>query len=387
MNKIVRSAYGSQVEYREMTFEAIDGWKAWNDELASGIDLPPGMTKHDKVFHTCGSLSMTDGDTIPPIELATIKSMEECGHKDTQLITTDRKHNQIAESIGLGFAMDPFQRKRRGKHNVGVLDYTGGMAVADKACRFALHKARKAGAYFVLEPSAGAFASFITSPDGRIAGIVTKDGKQHQADLTIMACGGWTPALLPQLDGLCGLYGFPRDEDGYMKLGYRGTKYTNPQKQEDGKERSVPVTRWTEQEQLKQIPSQAMKVLKCFTDEYLPELGEESIDIALTRVCWYTDTFDNHFIIDHVPGREGSFVATGGSGHAFKYLPNIGNWVVDVLEDFGMERPAIKAWKWRVVGDEMPANVLLEGAKRSRALPNVRLRTDDDMKTRVVAKL
>jgi len=82
----------------------------------------------------------------------------------------------------------------------------------------------------------------------------------------IMACGGWTPSLIPELDGLCettagsvafyeiprddlelwerfgpekfpsfavgirdgekgGIYGFPRDEQGFLKIGYRGTKY------------------------------------------------------------------------------------------------------------------------------------------------------------------
>ena len=427
INKIVRSAYGTQVEYQELTFEAIDEWKAWNAELARGSNLPPGMTKDDKVFHGCGNLSMTDGPVLPAFELATIKSMEDCGHKDTQLITTDRKHIQMAEQKGLGFAIDPFQRKRRGKHNVGVLDSTGGMAVADKACRFALHKARMNGAKFVLDTSAGAFASFVVSSSGSIIGIVTNDGARHLAHLNIMACGGWTPSLLPELDGLCeatggsviiykiprssplwdrtspenfptwlwkvrdgaegGLYGFSRDENGYLKIGYRGTKYTNPQKQEDGQERSVPVTRWTEGSQLNQIPTQAMKVLKRFTKEYLPELDQEGIDIAITRVCWYTDTFDNHFVIDHVPEKEGLFVATGGSGHAFKYLPNIGNWVVDVLEGVGMERPAIKAWKWRALGAAKPVNVLMEGGGGDRALRNVKLTSDASSKTRCMARL
>ncbi|KAF2798717.1 FAD dependent oxidoreductase [Melanomma pulvis-pyrius CBS 109.77] len=413
MNKIIRSAYGSQVEYQELTFEAIEAWKAWNSELATGNDLPLGMSKDDKVFYNCGNLSMTDGNVLPAFELATIKTMEECGHKDTQLITTDARHASIAESRGQGFALDPFHRKSKGKSNLGVLDSTGGVAVADKACRLALHKARGHGAKFVLDPVAGAFASFIADVHGKTIGIKTKDGRTHEAALTIMACGGWTPSLLTRLDHLCettagsvilykipqhsplfqrfspeafptwlwkvrdgakgGLYGFPRDEAGYLKIGYRGTKYTNPKPQADGKERSVPVTRWSEGEKLKQIPEQAMKVLKGFVAEYLPELKEEGIDVELSRVCWYTDTFDNHFVVDRVPGDEGLFVATGGSGHAFKYLPNIGNWVVDVLEGAGEERPAVKAWKWRSVGVETPVNLLMEGSAGERALANVRL--------------
>lgn len=371
------------------------------------------MSKDDKVFYNCGNLSMTDGNVLSAFELATIKTMEECGHKDTQLITTDARHASVAESRGQGFALDPFHRKSKGKSNLGVLDSTGGVAVADKACRLALHKARRYGAKFILDSVAGAFSSFIADAQGKTIGIKTKDGRTHEAALTIMACGGWTPSLLTQLDNLCettagsvvlykiprhsslfqrlspeafptwlwkvrdgaegGLYGFPRDEAGYLKIGYRGTKYTNPQPQGDGKERSVPVTRWSEGEKLKQIPEQAMKVLKGFVAEYLPELKEEGIDVELSRVCWYTDTFDNHFVIDHVPGDEGLFVATGGSGHAFKYLPNIGNWVVDVLEGVGEERPAVKAWKWRSVGLGKPVNLLMEGSAGERALGNVRL--------------
>jgi len=416
MNKIIRTAYGSQVEYQEMGFEAIEAWKEWNAELASGKNLPPAMNSSDRVFINCGSLSITDSEELHPFDLATIETMESQGHKDTQLITNDPRHVAIADSRGQKGTCDPFHRNRRGKSVLGVLDSPGGVTIADKACRFALHKARQFGARFVLDPVAGAFESLIISSSGKVQGIKTKDGKSHLAELTIMACGGWTPTLLPELDGLCeatggsvvmykiprssalwdrtspenfptwlwcmrngaegGLYGFPRTDEGYIKIGYRGTKYTNPKTQGDGKQRSVPVTRWSRKEtgeQLKGIPAQAMRIIDGFVDEYLPELREEGIDVALTRVCWYTDTFDNHFVIDHVPGKEGLFVATGGSGHAFKYLPNIGNWVVDVLEGVDTERPAIKAWKWRSIQTEKPINVLMEGSKGSRALSNVQL--------------
>jgi sarcosine oxidase/L-pipecolate oxidase len=256
------------------------------------------------------------------------------------------------------------------------------------------------------------------------------------AAMTILACGGWTPVLLPELDGLCeatagsvmlfkipeglplwdrlgadkfptwmwnmrngaegGLYGFPRDENGWFKVGYRGTKYTNPLRQSDGKERSTPVTRWSTAEKdgsisagsnFTSFPQQAHEVLSGFLNEYLPELSEEGIDISLTRVCWYTDTFDNHYVVDRVPNKEGLMVATGGSGHAFKFLPNIGNWVVDIMEQTAMDRPAVKAWRWRSVGPEQPVNTLMEGCSGPRALQNIGLLQEVSLQSKRNAKL
>ncbi|KAH7125763.1 putative sarcosine oxidase [Dendryphion nanum] len=427
LNKIIRSGYGSQSEYQELTFEAISAWKTWNDELERGEDLPPGLSAEDRVFINCGNLSLTDGDMLPEFEKATIRSMEERGHAGTQLVTTEKPDVKRAAELGLEFAMDPFRREERGKVNVGVLDCTGGMAVADKACRVAMHKAERQGVKFVLGSVRGSFKDFVTRDSGQIAGIVTKDEKEHLAELTIIACGGWTPTILPDLDGICetaagsvihfkipresdlwnrfspdsfptwawkirdgadgGLYGFPRDDNGYLKIGYRGTKYTNPVKQIDGVERSVPITRWSEGEKLKQIPEKAMSVLRYFVDEYIPEFKEQGIVVHSTRTCWYTDSFDNHFVIDHVPNRKGLFVATGGSGHAFKYLPNIGNWVVDIMEGLGGERPAVQAWKWRKLGHQTPANILMEGKNGTRALQNVPLTKHQELGEELEVKI
>ncbi|KAF6808334.1 hypothetical protein CMUS01_13915 [Colletotrichum musicola] len=424
MNKIIRSAYGSQTEYQGLTIEALKGWNAWNDELASGKTVPPGLTTRDRVFVNNGNLSLSDAASLPKFEQDTVENMEATGHKNTQLVTIDPAHQRIAAEKGWSFGMDPFHRLQRGLHAAGVLDTTGGMAVADKACRFALYKAQTQGVRFVLGAEVGAMESLVHCGT-KVVGIRTRDGKTHAAKLVIVACGGWTPSLIPALDGLCeatagsvallkippesplfarfapenfptwtykmrdgaggGLYGFPRTDDGWLKIGYRGTKYTNPVTLADGKERSVPVTRWSAAtspgmsgkggERLTKIPQQALDVIRAFLSENLPELGAGGIDVSFTRMCWYTDSFDNHFVIDHVPSTESSLiVATGGSGHAFKYLPNIGNWVVDVLEGKAQDRIPLKLWKWRSLCDgQMPNNVLMEGNEGSRALQNISL--------------
>ncbi|KAK1622628.1 FAD dependent oxidoreductase [Colletotrichum phormii] len=439
MNKIIRSAYGAQTEYQGLTIEALEGWTAWNKELASGKTVPPGLTTDDRVFVNNGNLSLSDSASLPQFEQDTVDNMEAAGHRNTQLITIDEQHQKFAAEKGWSFGMDPFRRLQRGLNAAGVLDTTGGMAVADKACRFALHKAVSQGVKFVLDPQAGALVSLIYEGK-KVIGIKTRDGRAHHAKLTILACGGWTPSLLPALDGLCettagsvvllkipresplftrfapenfptftykvrdgvegGLYGFPRDEDGWLKIGYRGTKYTNPVTQADGKERSVPVTRWSTasapgdpneatNERLTTIPQQALKVLRSFLAENLPELGAEGIDISFTRVCWYTDSYDNHFVIGQVPETEESLmVATGGSGHAFKYLPNIGNWVVDAVEKKGQDQIPPKLWKWRQIGkQEKPYNVLMEGSKGPTALGNVPLAAEIEIAGDVKSRL
>lgn len=427
INKIVRSAYGAQTEYQDLSIEAIKAWHEWNEELASGKTVPPGMSSKDRVFVPNGCFSMVSDEELPPWEVACIEGMEKAGHHDTQLATTNPRHREIASSRGLSAYMDPFQQQHKRRPLVGVLDTTGGMALADKACRFALHKARSLGARFIFGDSEGRLDS-LCYEGSKVTGIRTRDGQIHHASMTILACGGWTPVLLPELDGLCeatagsvvimeiprqstlwdrlspqnfptfmynmraagygGLYGFPRTEEGYFKIGYRGTKYTNPVRHDDGVERSTPVTRWSPAERNGLVPigepftdfsQAAYHVIQAFLTEYLPELRQEVIPISKTRLCWYTDTCDNHFVIDRVPGKEGLMVATGGSGHAFKYLPNIGNWVVDIMENVDMDRTAVKAWKWRTLGNKKPINELMRGSESPNVLRDLPLYKDSDL--------
>ena len=76
----------------------------------------------------------------------------------------------------------------------------------------------------------------------------------------------------------------------------------------------------------------------------LPEAAERKF--TNTRICWYCDTPNGDFLIDWHPTHEGLFLATGGSGHGFKFFPVIGEKIVDALEgklDAGLRQ----AWSWR----------------------------------------
>lgn len=342
---------------------------------------------------------MTTGLEIDSFEVATALSMDRVGLKDSQVDLHNPEHVKRAKSQGFGFAVEAFNNSNAS----ATLDTQSGFAYADKACLFALHKAEKLGVKFVLGPVKGSFRNYLEDSNGRINGVQTADDMSHPAELTIMACGGWTPTLLPQLDHLCettagsvamfqlpndqqlwdkfgpenfptwsfdirrgrhgGLYGFARDEQGVVKIGYRGTKFTNPQTQADGSVRSVPITRYTNKA-IREIPEIAVRTIKSFVEVQMPEL----LNCASTsRLCWYTDSYDNHFVIDFVPDKKGLLVATGGSGHGFKFLPNIGEHVVDRIE--GNKNDLLRYWNWRTPdAGTKRSNNIMEGISSNRSL-------------------
>lgn len=155
-----------------------------------------------------------------------------------------------------------------------------------------------------------------------------------------------------------GFYGFPRTPDGILKIGceccfsqskYKGTwliyqtegesgptsKHTQRRASEylsttshnlgrltDSRRISTPKTKYTP-ERAGLLPKRALAIMKHALGELFPDL--KPIGIRDTRMCWYTDSLDDSFVIDYVPGYDETlFVASGGSGHGFKFLPVLG---------------------------------------------------------------
>ncbi|CAH0058417.1 unnamed protein product [Clonostachys solani] len=165
------------------------------------------------------------------------------------------------------------------------------------------------------------------------------------------------------------VYVFPRTEDGLIKIGYRGIKFTNfvPAPQgtaftQDGKW-SIPLP----SARSKSLPEPATEAIRQFVSIFLPEFANRPFNS--TKFCWYTDTLDNSFLIDYVPSYDDQslFVCTGGSGHGAKFLPVLGKHAADIFEHGSQSTSYMYPhWRWRE--DKLRGNGLEEGPTGPRDL-------------------
>ena len=52
-----------------------------------------------------------------------------------------------------------------------------------------------------------------------------------------------------------------------------------------------------------------------------------------SQVCMFTNTPDEHFVLDYLPGNDNVFIASGFSGHGFKFASVIGELISDLMVD------------------------------------------------------
>ncbi|KAI0396547.1 DAO-domain-containing protein [Xylariaceae sp. FL0594] len=246
--------------------------------------------------------------------------------------------------------------------------------------------------------------------DHRVTGARLSDGRSLSADLVIMAAGAWSPSLVDLsgqaiATGQCVAYlRLTEDEqaklanmpvclnltdgcfiipprDCVLKIARHSYGYLNPQavpnqplkelpassndrtasaaqgsspqtgpeEEEEGRKKkkaivSQPRTHLTDSSL--EIPAEGAADLRRALRRMIPwpELADRPF--FKTRLCWYTDTATGDWIIDYHPSYKNLFVATGGSGHAFKFLPILGDKVVDCLVG-RCPQGFREKWKWK----------------------------------------
>lgn len=100
----------------------------------------------------------------------------------------------------------------------------------------------------------------------------------------------------------------------------------------------------------KHLPAEADRDLRRALKDLVPLQGLEERPWREARICWYSDSRDGEFLVDWHPGWESLFVATGDSGHGYKFLPVLGEKVVDCMTGKGGE--LAKKWRWKEMEDD-----------------------------------
>ena len=220
----------------------------------------------------------------------------------------------------------------------------GGFLLAERSVRAHLDAAAKAGADL-------RFSQRATSWEPTSAGgvrVTTEEGV-HEADRLVVCAGAWARTLLPRLEALAvperqvlawltprraelftperfpvflveveegSYYGFPTHEGHGIKIGWYH-HFREPIDPDDPDRSTRPDDE---------------AALRAFVERYFPDAAGPT---EMLRACIFTNSPDEHFLIDRVPDAPQVSVAAGFSGHGYKFCSVVGEIMADLALDAG----------------------------------------------------
>ena len=333
ISKVFRIAYGADEPMIELAEEARRGWLE-RDEERRRMGLAP-------LYHETGVVIASLAPMQPgSFEHESWRQLRLRGYRLLRLgeMRARGRYPRCPESFADGFLLD----------EAGWLD---GRAVVDDL------RARAHGAGVEIRESTPVVS--LIEQHGAVRGLRTAAGEVLEGDLTVLACGSWTAALLPELGGSLrqtyhpvwhlrplvaadfavdqfpvftaeisrlGFYGFPlHPRSGVVKIGRHAQGVQVADDADLG------------------VPREESRRLDRFLDRHLPALGGS--EIVSSRLCPYCDSPDESFWIARHPRLDGLTVAAGDSGHGFKFAPVLGRLIADAVE--GRAHALSERFAWR----------------------------------------
>ena len=317
ISKAVRAAYGPDEDYTELAERSIKRWREWN------------RTFKTELYHETGVLFLRRQGTAPgDFEYESRRIFEKRGHPFKRI-----------DSKTLGKRFPAFNA---GLFQDNLFDPEAGYAESGRVVSTLVSYAKSQG----VELSEGVKFTALQDDNICVKGIVTGNNQTINSDAVVMTAGAWTPYLLPFTQkslratghpvfhlkparpdlfhhqrfpffgadiSTTGYYGFPLNQ-GIVKIANHGA----------GREMSPDSSdRFVTREQERD--------LREFLATAIPPLADAPI--VYSRVCMYCDTADGDFWIAREPDRPQLVVATGDSGHGFKFAPVLGEIIADAVEN------------------------------------------------------
>ncbi len=346
ISKVIRMEYGPDEAYMELMEEAREGWLEWNRAWeVEGID---------RLYHETGVLMICRDPMAPGgFEFESWQMLLKRGHEPERL---------NAEAIARRFPAWSADR-----YVDGFFHAKGGYAESGRVVAALAGDARTRGVELVEDRRVVS----LLEAGGRVRGVRDDHDSEHESDAVVVAAGAWTGKLLPHLSqairatghpvfhlrppepelfvaerfptftadvARTGYYGFPLNRDGVVKIANHGL--------------GVAV----DPDAPRAVGAADRQRLRAFLETTFPALRNAAV--VYTRLCLYADTQDEDFWIARDPELEGLTVASGGSGHGFKFGPILGSLIADAVEL--RENRWLEKFRWR------PGLTLARGREAAR---------------------
>lgn len=352
LNKIIRAEYENPF-YTDLALEAIKEWKT------------PLFAPY---YHETGYIVACSG-----------RAPEKAKKSLSTALKSVSKHPLFAPGIQPLEGGDAFRKyawQLDGPMNGfnGYFNRLAGYGHSGNALKGVAEYLASCGVRLVMGEQRGRVVELLFEGNGksrRCVGVRTAAGKRHQAAKVICALGASSAALIPDLgkfavarcwsvahvqltekecDLLRGIpvinvrdLGFFFEPDPATRLfklcplgaGYSNTGPDDISLPPSERSTSTPISDW--------IPKADEAKLRTLLCEMLPWMADRPF--VDKKLCWFSDSKDSDYCIDFVPDTNESLVViSGDSGHGFKMMPIMGNWVVDLLRK---RRQDTHLWRWR----------------------------------------
>ena len=316
ISKIVRSEYWSDAAYTGLAERAIERWHEWNDRF--------GL-----LYHETGVTLLA-----PALEPDSFEA---------QSLATARQFGKPVEELDADDVARRYPMVKAGSLKAGYHNPRGGFVESLEVLRALFRDLSDRGVEFHL----GQVVEQPVKTGGRCIGFRLKDGRLLEAD-HMLACGGaWTGALVPGLETNIRATGQPvfhlqvADPVPYTPPNFTVLMlnfacagiYVLPQ---HPRQQVVKVGLHTSGRDVdpvcddRIVSDVEIRTLRHMFGKYIPELA--AAPVIDSRICLYCDTPDYDFWIDRHPDIDNLTVACGGSGHAFKFTPVLGEIIADAVE-------------------------------------------------------
>ena len=392
INKIVRPDYSSRF-YMDLAYEAIEAWDTWPELKGKGF------------YHRTGWLNLREkgNDLADRIR----QNFRDRGHDPT----SDVSLQEVRHICGGIFAKTNLEGMEQAYWN-----QEAGWCDAASATAELMKEAVGKGVQYIT----GDVQKLKLGGSG-VEGVYTSDGKLLRAKQILLASGAWTSMIMTSTEdaleiselqrverqlsaaAVCVshyklskkeihqlrkmpvvIYGDlgdcqPPPANQLLKLTW-APSLTNTVRTASGHRITVPPDRD------QHIVSEKLKreTRKAISHQVLPQYTRDRPE-EYWRLCWdAVSPSQDHLITKHPhPSLGNLFFAVGGSFHSYKFLPIIGNYVINVLNgrSNGAEKDVHWAWKTDIDGlEDRP------GA-HEKAAPKMELRDMEDSHQSFISKL
>lgn len=266
----------------------------------------------------------------------------------------------------------------------GYLNTLSGWADAGRGMKWLYQRVKATGRVTFVK----AKVDYLANEGDRVTGAKLADGRLLTGDVVLVAAGAWTGSLVDLrgrveatghvlgyidisdeelailskqpvvLNLSSGLFIIPPQEK-ILKVARHSFGYLNPVTVHN----ALPPSPYLERKPfvtsrpstsrdggLARLPHEADADLRRGLAKLSPIKGLEKRPWKGTRLCWYSDTKDGDWLVDWHPGWKGLFIATGDSGHGYKFLPLLGDKVLDCM--LGKGGALGDKWRWKDIEDE-----------------------------------